>query len=925
MTASKTPTSLPSGEADPSIGLSPNLVRLILTSQRPAAVNLWNCLTAGEREAAAQTYIETMAIGRTILCRVVASAQNFRENSVRKWSVAKLIAAMRTVPLRDRNIALNLLQHYHVPGQIPMVAAFLDTLEVSHEAGNAKSIRSIDASVDVVRSAASKIAGRYSVRAAVLYLLVLEACGAPAGDKARSWLRKLCQPPAESDPELQAPDAESDALNEPTTVATPDEADPSRQNSFTTLDRLLIFSAVDTAQGIEGALTEDELDDAVDEVVQLNRDRHRSYFHVGYRDVLFDRSIEEELPAQNRTRLRWYWTGAIQGWARRGLWDRIVAQYESNKVIRELGDGTDSASEAAVRHVVHALRHQHRSAEIAQYVGGRALVKDPRLYPTLLKAATELLRKNDAAGARPILELLVKHSPAMEQKGIPPNDPVLLRAQRRMAHCLRQTHDYQRARDLLEDLLRREPSDNVQSMVHADIGLIEGAFNELEDVRLPRRKEELGRVLDQLENGIEHYNRSVEMKTTYSAHGHYCLGVLALGRAVTDGRFEDAEFHLQRSRVHFSEYGAEYPQQLVDRANLYFGIAKAQQLLSHKLEHAADVMVKALGPNIHFPAYLIRKTIDAFDVGDSNADLSRVAAAILDGGGENAVDELSRCDAAREHCRPLADMLYRRGRSQRPSEERASYLRSALDGYMKGRSYEEATEVLDGLDGLANQGFGVTKFLELLRDDNCFEPAWGVTEAAIASARCLEARGEYESAVIALRGMVHRCLSRDTEEGLDDAEGILGRMRTYPEVDPSSFSDLTDRYDAVAERLGESQFDPTESAGRPVTALRILVVGGNERQARAEDSIRSRLSESHPHIAVTFKQSGWGANWKRVFEEIEREFEGHDALVIIRFMRTHLGRRIRQRWPDTRPWRSCWGGGAGAICEAVLRAADAVQ
>ena len=43
-------------------------------------------------------------------------------------------------------------------------------------------------------------------------------------------------------------------------------------------------------------------------------------------------------------------------------------------------------------------------------------------------------------------------------------------------------------------------------MVHADLGLIEGAFNELEDVRLPRRLEELDRVLGQLENGMEHYH-----------------------------------------------------------------------------------------------------------------------------------------------------------------------------------------------------------------------------------------------------------------------------------------------------------------------------------------------------------------------------------------------------------------------------------
>ena len=416
------------------------------------------------------------------------------------------------------------------------------------------------------------------------------------------------------------------------------------------------------------------------------------------------------------------------------------------------------------------------------------------------------------------------------------------------------------------------------------------------------------------------------MSTPYSAHGHYCLGVLALGRAVTDGKFEDAELHLEQTLVHFSEHGASYSQDLVERANLYFGIAKAQQLLSHKLEHAANVMVEALRAGIPFPPYLIVKTIEAFDVGDSKEDLSRVAAAILDQGGEREVDELRRCEAALEYCRPLADMLFERGRcNRRPSKERASYLRSALHGYMRARDYQQAAEVLDGLDELANKGFGVSEFLELLNDSDRYEPAWEVADAAIASARCLEAREEYERATGVLRNLVHQFLSRDTEESLEDAEGILGRMKCYTAIDPSTFSDMTDRYEAVAERLREPQFEPVESGPRPPTPLRVLVVGGNERQAKAEDVVRSRLSEGHPNILVNFKQTGWTSNWKHVFQEIESEFERHDALVIIRFMRTHLGRRIREKWPDSRPWRSCWGGGARAIYEAVVRAAAAVR
>ena len=124
----------------------------------------------------------------------------------------------------------------------------------------------------------------------------------------------------------------------------PEQDDPTRQPSFTTLDGLLILAAVNTAQGIEGALDEDQLDDVVDELVKLNASRHQSYFHAGYPG----RALRQSRSARNcrqriKSRLRWYWTGAVQGWARRERWDCIVREHATNPVIKELGNGTNGA------------------------------------------------------------------------------------------------------------------------------------------------------------------------------------------------------------------------------------------------------------------------------------------------------------------------------------------------------------------------------------------------------------------------------------------------------------------------------------------------------------------------------------------------------------------------------------------------------
>ena len=157
--------------------------------------------------------------------------------------------------------------------------------------------------------------------------------------------------------------------------------------------------------------------------------------------------------------------------------------------------------------------------------------------------------------------------------------------------------------------------------------------------------------------------------------------------------------------------------------------------------------------------------------------------------------------------------------------------------------------------------------------------------------------------------MFHRLATQEREAGLGDAAGVLDRIRGYG-IDPSSYSNLTDRYNALAAQESEAVPSPE---GEPARGVRVLVVGGGEQQARAEDMVRQKLRDTDPHIRVTFIQTGWSENWRRKFGEIEGAMASHDALVVMRFMRTHLGRRIRAKWTGG-TWRSCWGGGGhGAI------------
>ncbi len=907
--------------------LSPGLKRLITNPRRLSAVSLWTALEPHERAAAAQAYLGAETGGRTQLDKIVARARNFRPATVKKWPEEKIVKASRHLPLHDPGIAAKLLECYHVPGRLGMVTAFLDALGVSHDQGRVDGGDMIDAEEEVVKSAMRGMVEEHGLRKSAVYVLALQFSGAAAGVTGLTWLQELIDaqsPGADAEVEesrlTEAGEAERDAEEEQTDDDQLEEDDPTRQLSFTTLDRLLILAAVDAAQGIEGALNEDQLDDVVDELVTLNGRRHQSYFHVGFRNVLFDKPVTEELPAENPSRLRWYWTGAVQGWARRERWDCIVREHAENPVMGELGNGSTAASVAAVRHIVEALRREGRASEIAQLVKVRAIVQQPRLFRLMLDAATELLGKGDAASALPLFELLMKTRTELEKRGVSPTDRLLLDAHRRMAHCLRHLHQHARARRLLRDLLKQDPDPNIHAMVHADLGLMVGGFDALEEVLLPLRREELVGVVDRLTKGVEHFRGSVRVETAYSAHGHYCLGVLALGRAVNDHEFEDAEHHLQCTRRHFPEAADSYSSNLLEHANLYFGIAKALQLSSNKLAHAADVITRSLAAGARMPTYLIDQTVEALGLAEEKRDLLRVTEAIIKTGGDQVLDELAKCEAALDHCPELADKLAERAEADgRAATNRAADLRFAMRGYRHRGDWRAVGEALDRLERLAKDDVAVPEFLELLEDRASYDLAWDLEDATIARARCHEDRGEFLEAVSVLReDLFYRLATTERDGGLNDAAGILERIRGYG-IDPDYYSGMTSRYNGLLQAAqAEAPAEPDRAR-----SVRVLVVGGGEQQARAEGMVRSRLKEEYPHIRARFIQTGWSGNWSRQFSEIEREMKNHDALVIIRFMRTHLGREIRRSWDGV--WRSCWGGGPGAIVEAVAKAAAAVQ
>lgn len=899
--------------------LPPALAGLVRRPKRLSAQKLWNALEKSERSSALESFIRTPK-DRKKLVRIVADARNFREDTIARWDNSRIVQWAE--PLKLENwLANSLLHAMHVERRREMLAYFLDALSIPNEDGvpiedgEDEGFTRDDPGEPVVHAAANELVAEHGLRRVVVYFLTLVLQQVPFATHLWSWMDEL------SEPVGTASQAGTEAMPQ---EGTETESDPARHRSFTTLDRILIEAMVDSKQGVVGSLEEDEVDDAVDEFVNLNGRRQHSYFHLGFRDILFDRPPSQRLPASNKNRERWYWAGAILGWARVESWAKIVAAYDDNQVVQGLGDGTDFATDEAARHVVNALKQEGRPAEVVNFVQINALLSSPasspRLFQKMLSIGTELLSHGDVGEAQAVFDVLVRAAQRLEAEGVAPASPLFVTARRRRAHCLQRLLEHNQARRILEELLTLDPGSNHRAMVHADLGLLAGKFNSLEDVCLPLHKSDLPDFLDRLHEGREHYRKAAESDVPYSAHGHYCLGVLMLAEKVLargKGGYGKAENHLARAQGQFRRRARNYGDALVARTDLYFGIARVAHAQSAgDLNHGARVVVRALESGASLPSYLVDPVVEGLDLG-AGSDLPSFARVFLDKHGDAALDALAKSDTAVDKCSEIADALWARAQRHGNTEASAEDLRACLASYLRAGKGEQAADVLDRLQALAMQRISLDEFLELLSGKRNYQPGWTREEAEIALAQCQELDGEYESALEQLRPLVHQFAA---DGDIDDARGLLDRIRGYG-LSTEYYDQELRRVEALEEQsVGDATESVPEVAKVLAQPISILFVGGDERHKKKDEAVLNRVRQRAPNVLVSFIHPGWSGNWRQHLEKVRAELPNHDALVLMPFIRTELGRQIRKHCD--KPWRSCWPSGQKGMADAILATAS---
>lgn len=893
--------------------LSSDLLDLARRPDEATAFRLWVALDPEDREEAVRTLLtaefEQEEAHRQELLDTIAETFNFRPQTLRSWETDRVAQYGRHLQVREPTVLRALLRTLHVYSRPVLLQDFLDELGVPHENGVVPpDAEPPDVSQDQVEEAAGSLLARHGARLVVPYFLTLLVRGTAFAAGVDKWLRKVT-------PEVEEVTESASATEVGEEV--PDEAIRPRRlestNEFTTIDRLFVRAVADVGQGIEGALTEDQLEDAVEELLALNSSRHRSFFHAGFMDGELGDDPRPELPAQNPDRLRWYWAGYLSALARREQHEEIAGYYDREDAVRALGQSADGASHSAARLVFEALCRCDRPGEAASFLEVDTVLGNPMLVGSLRREGTRLLREDKAAEAHGIFDLLGKTVEALEEVGVDTTTRNFLQIRRRRSHCYRQLGETAAARELLERLLEEERDPEIRSMVHTDLGLIDAGFRRLADLRVPDSPEQMEAFLEALEEGEPRFRQGAEMDVKHSAHGQYCLGVMALLRE----EYDAAVGHLDRALSVFESNPDRYrPGGLLANVRAYLGMAIFLALETGRMERAAQLVQTGIREGADVPNHFVRSMVEAAEI--RSPELARMLAeSLLEAEGDPVLDMLADTEAA-NGSPVIADALLERAQSDdRGDVERVRDHITVLPMLLGQDRTEEAARVLDALEKAAIDGVERQEFLELVSDPDRYEPAWAHEDAIWARIQCLESAGEYEQAASLLEDEFHQILASEPFGAATMAEGLIDQIESYG-LEGDRTDHLKERLEHYREKTRVPAEEEDEGEEEPLP-VRILFVGGDERQEADQEHVREAVEERDSRINVSFYHPGWSSNWGSDLEKVKRMLPDQDGVVIMRFIRTEFGRQLRKELEV--PWYTCTTAGRRSMTESIVQAA----
>jgi hypothetical protein len=190
------------------------------------------------------------------------------------------------------------------------------------------------------------------------------------------------------------------------------------------------------------------------------------------------------------------------------------------------------------------------------------------------------------------------------------------------------------------------------------------------------------------------------------------------------------------------------------------------------------------------------------------------------------------------------------------------------------------------------------------------------SDAAWSAVVLLEIQGRYHESAAVLKSEFHKCVSSSDHGSLLEATDIMQRIRDYGLAD-ENLDDLESRLSAIQDRNSET--NDCTLAPLPVC---ITVVGGDEMQARYDEPLQKLFQHATGVIELKFRHTNWSSNHGEQFEQMKPLLDRSDAVVVLRRIRTNLGRNVRCHCTV---WIGCAGDSKASMERAIQKAISAAR
>jgi len=693
---------------------------------------------------------------------------------------------------------------------------------------------------------------------------------------------------------------------------------------FSTLDRAVIRSVISTLNEVEGSLDFDELDDLVQELVDLNDTRFQSRFHRGFLDALTNRPLASIGPGDNQVRREWYLCGHGSGVLRKSPQDFLSWVDGLNKSDLELllraHDHSAGAGAFIAVPVVRSLLEAGRPEDARPWIEHYLIGQAPQILQILNHWARVELLAGDPDTVRQVLAIADQAAEQIKANhpGIP--DRILRDVRRRLSIAWRRVGRSDEALSIVDSLLELTLDSDERARLLGDRALLRLGIRDIEDLQLPPQESQ-----DAFLSAIED-NRSTLEEADRECTVPVVAFMLALPAVARPGVAREVlESAIDRLRAALDlmvrEDAAFWERtSLLRRVRLYLSVLELRSADEARSGAAGQRLLDALKACDEKDALLALEAIDsATTLGVRQApDLAAMALSRWPGRTMRVLDLRALTAASPDFAHDVVAQMLNDGQALR-IEERWKAWESILKGCIRGdhRNIECARTALDQLEILAYSSRRDVDFVKLIDDQQNWDPAWDMADAEQARSRILEQLGRLEDARAVLLRIAHAAIS--------EGEDLIGVVELADRITRlgAPVEELAPLRGRIQAALGEPESTPAPKLRGSWIGVRVLFVGGNEKQRVYKQHLEAAVQGKYPGATVDFEFPGWSSNWARQFGNLKDRAGRAGSMVIMRFVRTNLGIAMRRVAGELDiPWVACSGHGRDSMERAICRAIE---